>query len=83
MDTKKILADLKNELQRVDRAIVALAALDGVGARSRFAGKRAPAPTSATTTPKRRRGRMSAAGRKKISEMMKARWAARRKQAKN
>jgi hypothetical protein len=82
MDIKRLLADLKGERQRVDQAIAALEALDGTGARTRFAGKRAPAPTSATTTPKRRRRRMSAAGRKRISEMMKARWAARRKAAK-
>lgn len=80
MNVKQLLADLKNERQRVDRAIAALEALDGTGAPSRFPGKRTA--TSAATAPKRRRRGMSAAGRKRISEMMKARWAARRKATK-
>jgi hypothetical protein len=81
MDIKRLLADLKNERQRIDRAILALEALDGTSAGSRFAGKRSAAATRQAVAPKKRRRRMSAAGRKRISEMMKARWAARRKAA--
>jgi hypothetical protein len=67
MDTKRILAGLYTERKRIDQAIVALEALN---------------PAS-THTPDRSgsRRRMSAAGRRKISNMMKARWAARRKAA--
>jgi hypothetical protein len=79
MDIKQMLAGLKNERQRVEQAIAALEALDGSGTRLGFPGKHTV--TSVATAPKRR-GRMSAAGRKRISEMMKARWAARRKAAK-
>ena len=83
MDIKRILVDLRNERQRVDQAIEALEALDGTGAHSQSAGKRSSGGTSQATTQKRQgRRRMSAAGRKRISEMMKARWAARRKAAK-
>lgn len=76
MDRQRILADLRNERQRLDEAITALEALDGVrprGVRGRPAG---------TATRRRRRGGMSPAARKRMSEMMKARWAERRRKAK-
>jgi hypothetical protein len=76
MDTKQILTDLRIERQRIDRAIVALEGLDGTGTVRATASGAPPAPVKA-----RGRRRMSAAGRKRISEMMKARWEARRKQA--
>jgi hypothetical protein len=73
MDTRTILADLKAELNRITQAIAALEMLDGT----------APATTPAAIAAPKRGGRrrMSAAGRKRISEATKARWAARRKQA--
>jgi hypothetical protein len=40
-----------------------------------------PSAPAAQPAGRRRRGGISAAGRRKISEMMKARWAARRKKA--
>lgn len=73
MDIQTILADLKKERERIDRAI---GALEGIGGRGpgRPAGK----------TGARRRGRrhMSAAARKRISEMMKQRWAERKRKSK-
>ncbi len=80
MDIKSILTELKAERTRIDRAITALEALNGV---TRESGK----PKGGTSfefganVSKDRGGRrkMSAAGRRKISEMMKSRWAARRK----
>ena len=65
MDVKRILAELRGEQTRITRAIAALEAIstDGI--------KRA-----LSTTPKRRRrGRMTAAGRKRLSELMMKRWA--------
>jgi hypothetical protein len=76
MDTKQILTDLRAELNRIDRAIAVLEGLDGAGTPSVTAPGAQPAPAKA-----RNRRRMSPAGRKRISMMMKARWAARRKQA--
>ncbi len=75
MDTKQILADLRIELNRLNQAIAALESLDGT----------APATTpAATAAPKQSRKRgLTPAGRKRISEAAKARWAARRKQAAN
>jgi len=71
MDIKPILTDLKAELNRLNQAIAALESLGGT----------APATTpAAIAAPKRGvRRRISAAGRKRISEAAKARWAARRK----
>ncbi len=76
MDTKSILAELRAERQRIEQAITALESLD------RAAGSpavRTP-DTSTAPAPKRGRRRMSAAGRKRISEAAKAMWAQRKKQ---
>jgi hypothetical protein len=73
MDTKSILSQLRAERARIDQAIAALQALDGVARSSAGASVAKAAPGA------RRRRRMSAATRKRLSEMMKKRWAARRK----
>jgi hypothetical protein len=74
MDTSNILKDLRTERDRIDRAISALEGLDGAGTvRTTIPGTQ-PAPVKTG-----RRRTMSPAGRKRISMMMKARWAARRK----
>ena len=81
MDIKKLLAELRSERQRVEQAIAALESLDGADTRS--IGKRGPGRPHQTGAPtKGGRRKMSPAGRKRISEMMKARWAARKKAAK-
>ena len=68
MDLNKIVSELKSERDRIDRAISALA--DGAGATS---------PTRGTAAVVSKRGKgISAAGRRRLSEAMKARWAARR-----
>jgi hypothetical protein len=83
MNTKSILTELRAERQRIDKAISALEALDGSGARVQPVGKASVVWDRKVATQKGRgRRTISAAGRKRISEMMKARWAARRKAAK-
>ncbi len=77
MEIDKIVSDLKKER---DRLVKAIAALVGVGAAS--TGKRRgrkPGPKAATTTTRKRRGGISKEGRKRLSELMKKRWAERRK----
>ncbi|MGA2000207.1 MAG: hypothetical protein ABSG52_09450 [Terriglobales bacterium] len=65
MDVKRILAELRGEQSRITRAVAALEAISNDGIKR-----------SLSTTPKRRRrGRMTAAGRKRLSELMKKRWA--------
>jgi hypothetical protein len=68
METNRILAELRAERDRIDRAIAAIEGLNSTG--RRIAGR----PPKAGAT-RRRRGRMSAAGRRKLSRLMKQRWA--------
>ena len=68
MDTKRILAQLRTERGSLDRAIAAIEGLDLTGRR------RAGRPPKAAAT-QRRRGRMSAAARRKLSRLLKQRWA--------
>jgi len=67
MDTNRILAELRAERDRIDRAISALAAVGSAGHR------RGRPPRAARKA--RRRGRMSAAARRKLSRLLKQRWA--------
>ena len=72
MDTRTILADLKAELNRLNQAIATLESLDGTATAT------TPAAIAAPTQAKKRG--LTPAGRRRLSEKMKARWAARRKQ---
>ena len=67
MDARTILVDLKAELNRITKAIAALESLDGT----------ATATTPTAPTQAKKRG-LTPAGRRRLSAMMKARWAARR-----
>ncbi len=75
MDTRKIIADLRRERNRIDEAIAALEAIS-------TGGRRVGRPPAATSTTPRHRRHMSPAARKRMSAMMKARWAARKAQTK-
>ena len=68
MDTNGILADLRAERDRIDQAISAVEAVSSTGRR------RAGRPPRAAAVP-RKRGRMSAAARRKLSRLLKQRWA--------
>lgn len=72
MDTRTILADLRTEFNRLNQAIAALESLDGTATAATPATEVAPTQT-------KKRG-LTPAGRRRLSEKMKARWAARRKQ---
>jgi hypothetical protein len=71
MDLSSIVADLKTERDRLGRAIEALAGI--APAKGKKGPKGAPAGKR-----KKRKG-LTAAGRKRLSELMKKRWAERRK----
>jgi hypothetical protein len=76
LEIDKIVEDLKKERDRIVSAIAAL-----VGGGSAATGKRRgrkPGPKASTTTG-RGRGGISKEGRKRLSELMKKRWADRRK----
>jgi putative heme iron utilization protein len=69
VDRDRIVKELKAERDRLDEAIAALET-------SRGPGRRGPG------RPPRVKRHFSAAARKRLSEMMKARWAERRKRSK-
>jgi hypothetical protein len=75
MDTQEIVKELKAERARLDRAI---AALDGANTSRAAVGTQGPASKGASAT--RKRHHLTAAGRKRLSMLMKQRWAARRKE---
>ena len=65
MDANRILAELRTERDRIDQAISALAAVNSTGR-----GRVGRPPRAAAT-----RRRMSAAARRKLSRLLKQRWA--------
>ena len=68
MDINRILAELRAERDRIDQAIAAIEAVNSPGRR------RAGRPPKVARKA-RRRGRMSAAARRKLSRLLKQRWA--------
>jgi hypothetical protein len=79
MDVQNILDDLKKERARIDQAIAALEGLGAAGPRRR--GR--PVGSVNKTSAGRPRRHMSPAARKRISEMMKQRWAERKRKTKS
>ena len=78
MNAKSVVTYLKAELGRINKAIFALEALDSTGNTTARRGR----PLLSKATPKaRRKRRLTTAGRKRLSEMMKKRWAERRQKA--
>jgi hypothetical protein len=72
MDLRKVVSELKQERDRLDRAI---AALEGIGASA--------AATNKSSVAKRaKKHNITPEGRKRLSDMMKKRWAERRKKLK-
>jgi hypothetical protein len=76
LDTQRIISELKAERNRLDKAI---AALDGANATRATAAKNVISMNGAKAP--RKRHHLTAAGRKRLSMMMKKRWAEKRKKA--
>jgi hypothetical protein len=74
MNTKEILATLRAERDKLDKAITALEALG----ETPQASTKASVNTTKSTASKPKKRVMSAAGRKRIAEAQRARWAARK-----
>ena len=74
MNTQRIVSELKAERNRLDRAI---SALDGESAGGAAIAITEPSANGAH--PERKRPHLTAAGRKRLSMLMKKRWAERRK----
>ena len=75
MDTSKILADLRAERDQINQAIAALESLGGTGAAAKSTPKAAKA-ASVKAKPKGKKHVISAAGRNRIAEAARKRWAA-------
>jgi hypothetical protein len=76
LDIERIVTELEQERDRISQAIASLKRVNSSGgARKSAAGK--------GRSIGQRRGGMSAAARKRLSEMMKKRWAERRRKAKS
>ena len=76
MDLRKVVSELKQERDRLNRAI---AALEGIEAPAAVTAKAASVKSGAK---KAKKHNLSAEGRKRLSEMMKKRWAERRRKLK-
>jgi hypothetical protein len=84
VDIQKIIGDLKNERERLDRAIAALEETDSQPGASRnrsLTRPRASSDTQLTSAKTRKRGGITDERRKRLSESMKKSWAERRKKA--
>jgi hypothetical protein len=81
MDTTTILADLRAERDRISLAITAIEALNGTSGRKRPGRKAKVVPANVPLTAKKKGG-LTAAGRRRLSENMRRRWAERKKNAK-
>jgi hypothetical protein len=77
LDLERIVAELEQERDRLSRAIAVLKERNSTANARKIAagnGRGSAAP---------RGGRLTAAGRKRLSELMKKRWAERRRKAKS
>jgi len=72
VDLVKVVSDLKRERDRLDRAISALEGIEGATATVR-------AGSSKPVAQKPKKHRLTTEGRKRLSDMMKKRWAERRR----
>jgi hypothetical protein len=78
VDLQKIVSELRKERDRLNQAIAALEGIDVVSTATR----KSATPTLVIKKA-RKRGRLTPEGRKKLSEMMKKRWAVRRRKGTN
>jgi hypothetical protein len=76
LDTQRIVSELKAERNRLDKAITAL---DGTNTTGATVSKNATSMDGAQAP--RKRHHLTAAGRRRLSMLMKKRWAERRKKA--
>jgi hypothetical protein len=77
LDLEKIVAELEQERDRLDQAIAVLKQ------RNWSANATKPAAGNGQGSAGRRGGRLTAAGRSRLSELMKKRWAERKRKAKS
>ena len=74
LEIDRIVADLRREAERIGKAITAL-----LGSATGPKAKRGRKPAAQGVQKRKRRGRLTPEGRKRLSEAMKKRWAERRR----
>jgi hypothetical protein len=79
MSLESIVSDLKAERNRIDQAISVLESNQGWNGRNPAPSRKAASVSRPSV--RKRRGHLTAAGRRKLSQLMKQRWAQRRKKA--
>jgi hypothetical protein len=80
MDTARILEELRAEKDRIEKAISAFLSIHSGGGTRR--GRPHKFASSSSANGRRRRNRLTPAGRRRLSQMMKKRWAERKKKGK-
>ena len=78
MEIDKIISDLKKERDRLGAAIAALLGMGATG-KGRRRGRKPGTKMKMAAAGRKRRGGITKEGRKRLSELMKKRWAERRK----
>jgi hypothetical protein len=84
LEIRQIIAELKKESERIDRAIAALEGMESspIATKGRGPGRPSTHPNLQTAPTSEKRGHsLTAEGRRRLSEAMKKRWAERRKKA--
>lgn len=79
MDINQILGGLYSERDRITQAIEALEALSGARTSVQSARKKGKVAAAAAKPTRKRKGGLTPAGRKRLSQNMKKRWAERKK----
>jgi hypothetical protein len=78
LEIDKIISDLKTERDRLAKAIAALIGM-GTAGNGRRRGRKPGTKMKMAATGRKRRGGITKEGRKRLSELMKKRWAERKK----
>ena len=78
MDIRSIVSELKSERDRISRAITIL---EGSSNHTNSAARRRAALVRSAPSVRKGRSRLTPAGRRRLSQLMKRRWAERRKKA--
>jgi hypothetical protein len=76
MTNREIIKNLEQQRTAIDRALAALREIDGTGFEAAPPASPAAAPSGRRTA--KRKGGMTPEGRRRLSEALKARWAAKR-----
>jgi hypothetical protein len=77
MDLRKVVSELKRERDSLNRAIAALESIASAGVAAGV--RKTPAAGAEPTAKKAKKHNISAEGRKSLSDLMKKRWAERRR----